>query len=215
MDMQPVHALINKYPDLKRLDFPIDSRYETFILAGGMGYGGVGNGIRLGGGGWGGSKTFGATRTLSVSPSDTANQIDSLYKLSVGVGMGGFLLEKAYVIDRLNIMLGGFIGAGAMNIRSYRSEGKKTLFFDAGDEEYSDSSDTEREPDFRASFMLTELHGGLTYSMLSWLHLGVDGWCPLFFSSSGFANRFQQPITDGFMSINGGVRIRIVLGNLG
>jgi hypothetical protein len=215
LQMKPVQTLINQYPDLKRLNFPIDSRYETFILAGGMGYGGVGNGIRLGGGGWGGSKTFGATRTLNVSTADSSNQIDSLYKLTVGVGMGGFLLEKAYVIDRLNIMLGGFIGAGGISILSDRSEGKKSLFFEASEGEDDEGDYTAREPDFHAQFMLTELHAGLTYSMLSWLHLGLDGWCPLFFSSSGFRNRFEQPINDGFMSINGGVRVRIVLGNLG
>jgi hypothetical protein len=63
--------------------------------------------------------------------------------------------------------------------------------------------------------VLAELHAGCMLTFLSWLHLGFDLTVPAFISSSGFKVESGRRVTDSFITVNPGVRIRIALGNIG
>lgn len=162
--------------------------YETFLMIGGVIYGGIGNGIRVGGAGWGGIRSF-------ISNEDSEKSV------SLSLGYGGFLLEKCYVKNNLNAMIGGILGAGGFTLKP---------------KELSDSfidSDTNYK-EATASFMLVELHSGITYSMKSWMHFGIDVTAPFFISPSGYEIN-EVSVTNGFATINPGIRIKLVFGNLG
>lgn len=162
--------------------------YETFLLSGGVIYGGIGNGIRVGGAGWGGSRSF------------VSNE-DSNKSVSLGLGFGGFLLEKCFVKKNLNIMVGGILGAGGFTLKPRELSDS---FFD-NDTDYQEAS---------AAFMLVELHSGITYSMKSWMHFGLDFTSPFFISPSGYKIN-DISVTNGFATVNPGLRIKLVFGNLG
>lgn len=55
------------------------------------------------------------------------------------------------------------------------------------------------------------LHGGFTYTMLPWMHLGADAQA-MFLAS---VNGFPGPGNNGFVMLSPGLRVRIVFGNLG
>jgi hypothetical protein len=196
ISMQPVEELIQSAPKLGRYGFDNHGRYEMMLLMGGMGYGGVGNGVRIGGGGRGGSISF------SEKGDD-----DTLRVLEVGVGFGGFLVEKAIVAGRMNLLLGGMAGAGNISVTPRTMQVTEFPFERRGDD---------AQPQTKARFMLLEVHGGFTYSVLSWLHIGVDLSGPFFISTSGFRVESSDfGLTDGFTTFNPGGRLRLILGNLG
>jgi len=194
VDFGPVRELIANSSLLRdSIGFTIDHRWAPVVFNGGVAYGGVGYGVRIGAGGWGGSKSF----------FHTVN--DTAYRLSTGIGMGALLLEKAWVVDRVNWFAGGMIGAGGMGVELSTS----TSAFDIGD------NSRPRLGAVGCGFMLAEAHVGMTWSLLSWMHVGAQAAAPCFISSEGLRNSSMQSVTNGFFSVNPGVRLRLVLGNLG
>ena len=176
------------------LSFPIEGTYETFLMVGGLVYGGIGKGVRIGGGGMGGSRTYSVQHNDSVITAD------------ITVGMGGFLLEKCFVKKNWNLQFGGLLGGGSITIDKYARKSDNVIT-------QQNSSTTNNTRD--AGFMLIELHGGFTYSLLSWLHLGINCSTPFFISPDGFTSKDNIHITNGFFSLNPGVFFRIILGNIG
>jgi hypothetical protein len=202
VSMKPVDELVGKYGSLRDVGFDIDDGYDMFVMIGGLGYAGLGNGLRIGGGGRGGSKEF--TRIKR----DTAGTTDITHTADIAIGYGGFLIEKARVAGNFNLLLGAMFGGGSMSFKLRSTVGDP--FSTAGT---TDSLLPEGTAD--ASFLLIEAHGGITYSLLSWLHIGADISAPLFISASGFRAANQGGITDGFVTVNPGLRLRIMLGNIG
>lgn len=174
--------------DNAAVSYAFSGDYENYLLSGGVIYGGIGNGVRIGGAGWGGSRSF-------VSNEDANKSV------SLSLGYGGFLLEKCFVKKNVNIMVGGILGAGGFTLKPAEvSDG----FFD-NDTDYIEAT---------ASFMLVELHSGITYSMKSWMHFGFDVTAPFFISPSGYEIN-DVSVTNGFATINPGFRLKLVFGNLG
>ncbi len=169
--------------------------YEPFFLSGGMGYIGVGNGVRLGGGGMHGNRSF-ASNTFGG---------DSVASLNLDVSFGGFLIEKAIRRRTSTFIGGGYIGSGKMKAELGIGDRSQYSHFDDDDE-------TPSTGEYKTRFLYTEVHGGWTHSLLPILHLGAGISVPLFFSSNGFV-----PYTSGsgFLTVNPGVHLRIVIGNLG
>lgn len=164
--------------------------YENFFVMGGMGVAGIGNGIRIGGAGYGGSRTY---------KSDFIGTSDSLSELEVSIGYGGIILEKAWYLNRTTISAGTLLGAGGIST-SLKSYEYGSIELDLIDEYYKDVS---------AAFFAGDLHAGITLTLTSWLHVGVDAFTMLMASTNGF------DYNDGFATFNGGGRIRILFGNLG
>ncbi len=197
VNLEPVKELIpifpSKYNGYKLALTSIHGNYDNFLLIGGLGYGGIGNGFRIGGGGRGGSRSY------SVVYNDTT------WVTKVSVGYGGFLAEKCFIKNRANWFIGGMIGGGNISVTPSYTTG---VFEEVSDDNYDFN-------ELKASFMLLEFHGGFTYTMVSWLHIGMDISTPFFLAPDGFKNNTDRSLTNGFMTINPGLRIRFILGNIG
>ncbi len=198
LKMKPIDRFVQQNRSLRSFVFPdINSHYSPFLVMGAFAYGGVGNGMRIGFGGWGGNVSYVGERA------DGRN--DSVMTLNLEVGYGGMLVEKVLLHKNLNIIFGGIIGGGKYSL--YRSIESANSFKDP------DSwSDFDSEADeAKAAFAGLELHSGFTVTIFPWMHLGMDLNSLFSFSVSGFNSLGSS----GFSTVNPGARIRIVLGNLG
>lgn len=179
-------SLQGKTINYSMMNFDVSKTLEPFTTMGGMGYGAIGNGVRIGGGGRGGSRYFNA-------------MLDSThYELEFTIGFGGVLLEKCKVKGDMNYFYGGILGGGSLELHLRE--------FDHGSNDVDDDT-----KNFSTSFFYSELHSGATYSALSWLHLGVEFSAPIFISTTGF----RGTKNNGFFIINPGFRFRIIFGNIG
>lgn len=194
LNLKRAKEAVAKDPELAGLPFPIHGTYETFFLFGGMGYGGLGKGIRIGGGGMTGSRSYSAQRDTFV------------YTVDIGVSMGGFLLEKCFVKNNMNLQIGGLLGGGHFTIDTYKRK-SGDLF------QQNENPDTEKQKE--AQLILMEMHTGFTYSLLNWLHIGLNISTPFIISPEGFTVKSGMHITDGFASFNPGILIRLIIGNIG
>jgi hypothetical protein len=189
--MKPINNLIRHDATLKKFSFPnLDDGYKPILAMGAIPFGGLGNGIRIGVGGWGGK--------LSLSSEPNAN--DSIINLSIHLSYGGFMVEKALVRNNVNIIVGGMLGYGTIELKQSMSGASVW-------ETITGSNTLKTE----APYLGLEMHSGLTVSIMPWLHLGGDLNGMLMLSVNGF----NGPGAGSFMSVSPGLRIRIVLGNLG
>lgn len=192
--MKPVKELIQGNTELRKYSFPdLDKGYFPILVVTVMPYGGVGNGRRIGFAGVGGKVFL------------EGNQIggDSMAVVSVKVSSGGFLFEKARVHNKLNLITGGVLSWGSIEVTK--------AFQDGSAFKSSWNFNTEKnEPSAKASFLGLEMHAGGTYTVLPWMHIGIDANALLMMSVNGFGWG-----NGGFVNVNPGLRLRIVLGNLG
>lgn len=197
VDMSPVHDLLNLISynsPTGNIAVPVGRGYHPLFLMGGVGYGAVGNGLRIGGGGLGGSASYSTVFR------------DSTYTVEVRTNFGGLLIEKAHVDESLNWFFGGFAGGGSIQVMPSVLPDIFTAISTRSVFTYSM---------LNAHFLLLELHTGFTYTMISWFHLGGGLSAPLFFCPSGFKTPSDRSVTDGFITFNPGLQIRIILGNIG
>ncbi len=196
IDMKPVRDLARRVPELRDIGFDLSDKYKMMSLPGGVLYGGLGNGMRIGIEGRGGTRSI---------PKDYH---DTTFFLDMSLGYGGLLLEKSFVSKDMNYIIGAVAGAGGISVERNHV---------VGESGFTALTDTESEPDGSASatVMVLQLHAAFTYSVLPWIHIGFGGVVPMFFSTGGFQVRNGRNITDGFTSINFGAQLRLMLGNLG
>jgi hypothetical protein len=203
VNMHPVRELLDAIAagdDFRNIGFQIDGNREQFFLMGIAGYGALGSGLRIGGSFNGGSKSY-STRTA-----------DSTYTIELRAKFGGLLIEKAIVAGNFNWLLGGTIGGSALDVTPSKVSNQLS---EASLSRQISEAIPRKYATVSAPGLLVELHGGFTYTMISWFHVGMDLSTPLFFSPSGFKSPGDQSITNGFITINPGLRIRIILGNIG
>jgi hypothetical protein len=192
MKMKPIYDLTRRDSDLRGHNFiNFDPGYSPILMSGAIGYGGVGNGTRIGFGGYNGSFYIG---------SEGVNK-DSLLVLKVSMSYGGLFLEKVKVHENWNILGGGILGGGAIKVKKgFQSSSA-----------FSKLNDPDAESDADAVFLGLELHGGCTYTIFPWFHLGADVNSLFMMSVNGWGTLANTT----FATANPGVRIRIVFGNLG
>lgn len=174
----------------------IDKPFAFFQCSGFMGYGAVGNGLRIGG------------MVLSGSRSYTTHLNDTTYSLSINPEFGGFLIEKSMVVDNINLFAGGVVGGSTIEVQPSKTTSMLTSL----------PLSVDKGPSFnkiKATSLLLELHGGFTYTMINWFHFGAELSAPVFFSQSGFVTSRGNSITNGFATVNPGLKIRIIIGNIG
>ncbi len=198
IDMSPVKTLLESETDYDYTN--IGGGFALLYMSGGMGYGGIGNGIRLGGGGWNGNVTYDS----KVREIDT-----TLSSVNIDVSYGGFLVEKAFVKERWNLMLGGIVGGGNIRLTKDERKASGTSIFNESDEDSKTTSSV------HANFFFLDLHSAFTYSLTSWMHVGADAGAAFFLSSDGFTNRVESVGTGSFMTLNPFLSIRLIWGNLG
>jgi len=196
----PVEELIRKDPFLstKRFSF---SRfdYEPFLTSGGIGIIGLGDGLRLGGGGMTGQRNF------SCQPFGN----DSILELGVQISYGGFMVEKAVVNDRWNFVAGGTIGGGSIKVSV--SEKNSSSWFTATDSDLEPINDFNNSGNTtEAGFVLFEPHCGASYTFFHFFHIGLDVSLPAFISVEKF-----NVYTNDFFTVNPGFYFKLIFGNLG
>jgi hypothetical protein len=195
INIEPLIDLVDRVQPLAGREFSFNQYgAEPFLLKGGMGYAGVGNGLRLGGGGMHGSRRFVSAKRAG----DT-----SFVVMDVDVGYGGFMIEKAFVRDRFTMIAGGMIGGGDFEVKAQLVDTSDYSIFS------HDELDVD-EDEITAGFFNLEVHGAMTYTVCPIFHLGLDVSIPVFVSTNGF-----EPYTADFATVNPGVRVRFIFGNLG
>jgi hypothetical protein len=200
INMGPVDDLVDFMEGdaaFKHVGLKIDKPFALFQLSGISFYGAVGNGLRIGGIFLGGSRSY------------SSHVADTTYNLEINPSFGGFLLEKALVYDDFNLFFGGLLGGSTIEARPSKTNSVFTSI------PLDVDNDNASFNELKARSFLLELHGGFTYTMINWFHVGAELSGPIFFSPSGFTTTGGHSITNGFISINPGIRIRIIIGNIG
>lgn len=192
---EPVYDLVKHDSQLRQFVFQdlINHKFQPLLVNGLWLYGGMGNGVRIGFAWWGGECFFGS----NVTPTD------SLMTLRVHTGFGGLTVEKVFLHKKSNIITGGMIGGGSIKVtKSYQ---EADVFGGAAWNE-----DLDNEAEAKARQVGLELHAGMTISLLPWWHLGLDLNSHFLLSVNGFGGSVNS-----FTTVNPGLRLRVVLGNLG
>lgn len=211
LDLAPVIEVANKEADLRPYRF--DFSNDAFPMIGGMGYGGSRCGAKIGGGGWFGYKKFisnsrraALTDSLSLAKNkgDTA-WVDSSAHLHCMLAYGGFLIEKNIAVGNVTFEVGGLLGGGAIILgKSLIAKENSSVFLDEKDS-------TEYRGKWAAAPMsCLDIHTGVSYKLSSFMVVGVDANLLMLHSESGF-----NLATESFFTLNPGVRLRILFGNLG
>lgn len=194
-DMTPVVDLVKTDPKLAGIIFPSLQRgHQVIDVTGGFGYRCLENGIRIGAAWSGGS-------TKHVGRGSAA---DSAVSLEVYAGSGGLFIEKVVVRQHWNIHLGSIIGGGYVSLRK-KDISYGTVFSISNDRVSGNGEYT------IARLMSLELHGGATYSVFPWMHIGGDVSAMPYYSFRGF----RQSINSGFSGIQPGFGMRLAFGNRG
>lgn len=197
-DMEPVVDLMRYDTKLAGITFPsLKGGFSPLNMNGGLGYGGLGHGIRIGGGGYGGSRKY-VSQPFKRTPASP----DSTMSLMMEVSFGGLLVEKALVKENWNVYMGSFIGAGGINI-------EKTTSPTSNASAFSSSGGTNERA--TAGFMSMEFHGGATYTIVPWMHIGGDCNALCYFSANGF----ELAAGNSIYGIAPGFGFRIIFGNIG
>jgi hypothetical protein len=190
MSMKSVYQLATHDYILKKYSFPdLNDDYKPVVVMGAVVYGGVGKGLRIGLGGWGGDYKLN---------SESLN--DSVLLLNVHQRFGGLLIERAFVKNNFNYLVGGMLGLGSIEVTKTMSDDNAWVKVNSKNDEK-----------VTASFAGLSLHSGFTVTLLPWMHVGLDGNSLFMFSVNGF----NISGCNGFGSVTPGIRLRIVLGNLG
>jgi hypothetical protein len=193
---KPFADLAERIKPLKGRHFSFNSlNYEPFFMSGGMGFLGIGNGLRIGGGGMSGVRHFTSSRYGQ----------DSFVNYSARISWGGFLIEKLVNAKKYSYLVGGYIGSGSLKANWAEVTENYSAF-----NYYDDNVRYSDDEGINAFFGFFELHTGMVCHVARWMHLCGDVSLPVLISSDGFA-----PYTKEFISLSPGLRVRVIFGNLG
>jgi hypothetical protein len=214
LDLSPVKDVAKTEADLGLYSF--DFKDNGLMLIGGMGYGGTRCGASIGGGGWFGYKKFvSASRTVPLQDSlgnvllnhgDTV-KVDSAAQLYTMIAYGGFIAEKNFSIGNATVEIGGMFGGGALILgKEFVSKENNSAFTDANSFDSTKIANSWTA----APLLCFDIHSGVSYRICSFIVVGADANLLFFHSNSGF--NFN---TDSFLTMNPGIRFRVLFGNLG
>ncbi|MBN1758008.1 MAG: hypothetical protein JW863_06815 [Chitinispirillaceae bacterium] len=195
VSIRPVEELAEHLPSLANKKFHFSRfGFEPFLMSGGAGFVGLGDGFRLGGVGMSGERRF----------SSVPFSGDSVLVLRTRVSYGGFLIEKCMLRDKWNLSMGGLLGGSSIKVAI--SEQTATAFWNEDDDPFSG----EEQYNHQAVCFMVEPHCGLTYTIFHFFHLGARVSLPMFMSLDKFG-----VYTNDFFSVNPGFQISLTFGNLG
>ncbi|MBN1128101.1 MAG: hypothetical protein JXA71_03900 [Chitinispirillaceae bacterium] len=214
LDLSPVKDVATREADLGIYTF--DFSDNGFMLVGGMGYGGTRCGAKVGGGGWFGYKKYlSDSRNVALRDSlgsvffrngDTV-KVDSTAQLYTMIAYGGFLAEKNVTAGNVTLNIGGLFGGGALILgKNFLSGEKNSAFTTVGEYDTANLAQNWTV----APLLCFDIHSGISYKISSFMVVGADANLLFFHSNSGF--NFN---TDSFLTMNPGIRFRILFGNLG
>lgn len=210
LDLDPIKKIVKG--DLDKGGFDFDE--NTFATVGLIGYAGQKrNGMRIGLGAWAGYNSLysdewsvRAGDSLIRLGSDTI--VDSIIQLHLIFAHGGLVVERSFkVFENFNLYAGGMIGGGAMVAIEDRKLANGAFNKPDDDTDWeSDSCNYENRVAWAPLWAL-DIHGGFTFSLTRWFHLGLDGSTLFYYSSGGFQSKYGN-----FWTVNPGIKIRFVFG---
>lgn len=214
LDLTPVEDIAKTEADLGLYTF--DFSDNGFMLVGGMGYGGSRCGAKIGGGGWFGYKKF-VSASRNVPLQDTLGstifrngdtvKVDSAAQLFTMLAYGGFMTEKNFALGDFTFSLGGLFGGGALILgKDFISRENNSAFTNVEEFDTTDIAGSWTA----APLVCFDIHSGISYKISSFMVIGADANLLFFHSGEGF--NFN---TDSFLTMNPGIRFRILFGNLG
>jgi hypothetical protein len=200
--MQPIEDFLDNHPGFSGKRFRGISRFgfEPYVMSGGSGVIGLGEGFRLGGGGMSGERRF---------FSDPFH--DSILVLNTRVSYGGFLVEKATVKGKWNFTYGGTIGGGTLKL--VVSEKNDLDWFSTSTDMSNgiyQEDDIFKNSGYEAAYFLLEPHWGCSYTLFTFFHIGTGISLPTFMSLDA-----TFPYTDDFITVNPAIQLKLIFGNLG
>ncbi|MFW6254303.1 MAG: hypothetical protein ACOC41_05170 [Chitinivibrionales bacterium] len=208
LDTSPLEELAERDSRLERKTFDFDDK--SAVQLGVMGYGGPRETARIGMGAWVAYKEF-RSKPFNFSP-DNDSISDSVSTLHVILPYAGFLAEKSFEIGDLNVHAGGLVGGGIYVVinDTYATEGNSAFRSYECDSSSCYDDDDDEMPVAYAPGWTFDLHAGVTYSILPWMHVGADASLVWMYSSTGFVHGYGS-----FWANNSALRIRMIFGNAG
>ncbi|HEX2955291.1 MAG TPA: hypothetical protein VHO70_00580 [Chitinispirillaceae bacterium] len=229
LDLDPLKEVVED--GLNREGFKFnDNRFMTVSF---LGYSGPRrNGFRIGGTGTFGYNTLysnswkGIVIDSAYVTSHPDSLMDSVVQLHNILAFGGLVMEKSFSLPaNFSLFFGGMLGAGALvSIADYKEA--DDAFSDIWDNDDNseitinndeivvkdgNSNDTMHHSEDKvavAPLWAFDLHGGATYSLTKWMHVGLDASVTVFYSSNGFSYR-----QGSFMTANPALKLRLIFGN--
>lgn len=201
VSMAPIEEWVDNHPYLSERYFHFGRfNYQPFLMSGGSGVIGLGDGFRLGGGGMVGRRNF----------SSDPFHGDSMIVLGAQVAYGGFMVEKAVVSGNWNMVAGGTIGGGSLKVVPTIKQ--QSSFFTSIDNNsgIDDEDFFDRGNAVEAGYFLFEPHCGFSYTIFHFMHVGLNVSLPVFMSIEKF-----NSYTSDFISANPGFYLKLVFGNIG
>jgi hypothetical protein len=230
LDLDPLKKVVEK--DLQREGFQFDdNRFMTVSI---LGYSGPRrNGFRIGGTGTVGYNTLysnswkGVVKDSEYVATHPDSLMDSVVQLHNVLAFGGLVLEKSFNLPaNFSLFAGGMIGAGVLvSIADYKmaddaftdihrnnndGNGEITITNDKIVVDNGNANDTVTHSEDKvavAPLWAFDLHGGVTYTLTKWMHIGLDASITAFYSSTGFSYR------NHFSTVNPGLKLRLIFGN--
>jgi hypothetical protein len=204
LDVTPIKNLIKRdiaelgdksYYSRVGMGDKIDGTYETFMSLGGRGLYGLGKGFKVGG------------EFASLWKRYRSTIEDTSYNTILFTMYGGAIIEKSFKANEHSFTVGTMLGGGAMGITggAYEIDGERH-YEDYEDNDYDDD-EWEWESDV-ASLFAGDLHLSYNYSILPWMHIGVEANALLLASSAGFK------YGESFTTINPGGGLKLMFGRV-
>lgn len=203
-DMIPVKNLIARrevaeasmgFPDSNSIEISgyrfneqIEER-EAIGMFGGIGYAGIGKGMRIGGTLQGGLKHYASTLN--------GNTVD----LAIAVGQTAFLFDKSFEMKKSRFLIGAQVGFGGVGAVFYED----TTSGDFEDNYYEFEGSTMYAV---AYYSLFEFHGGYSYQFTKIFQMGLEFTGQTNHSVNGFSG------SDGYTTFNPGGNLRFVWGRI-
>ena len=218
MNLDPLKRVVKNDLDKGGFDFS----KNKFFTIGALGYSGKKrNGMRIGWGGWAGYNSMYSNEWQGVADSSLFvdygdSLVDSVIQLHTLFAHTGLIVERSFNLRNVNLYAGGMMGGGVLVAYAQpKLSGNAFKYVDDHDSEIeiNDSSITIGDGALNgdkaafAPLWAFDIHGGITYSLTTWMHLGVDASALFYYSSTGFGYRYGDLFT-----VNPGVRIRLVFG---
>ncbi len=216
VDVESVNDLFEKesaYSDSplygSNIKIPGSTDYSNMFFSGGSIVFGVGNGLRLGFGGYGIYRSY-----------DLEDGSD-LYETTIASGYGGLLIQKGFVSGNHNFTTGVLVGAGGMAVGINKHEGvvSTSAFTPSSGDRYNHWDDDDCDFDefdeknfenmAHGGFGVGELNLAYTYSVLSFLHLG--------FEAKGTVKKSITVENDfgDYLTVDPSLGFKLMLGTLG
>lgn len=214
LDLKPVETVIKNEDDLGRYDF--DFSDNMFLTFGGTGYGGNSCGMKFGGTGSFGFKKF-ISPPLHVPVRDSLGNplmlngdtvsTDSVAHLITMIAWGGFTVEKSFQAGNWLFGAGGMLGGGALILnKSFKETRNGTSAFANAP---ADTSMEDLKSWSVAPLTCFDVHTNVSYRVVPGIVVATEAYVLFMHSGTGFNMN-----TDSFLTMNPGVRLKIIFGTI-